>query len=313
MTVDFGAHLYPDSVYPPVIKDGPMGELLGERMSNHGRVNEIYDAAGIDRAVLSQPYYMGSADIEGVQEANDALLTVIQAYERFYGLAAIPVAAGGESAAEEFERALENGYHGGAVETKTDDIELTDDGIKPVFDVAQRYDAPLLVHPKLDESLHPSVLDDTYLLNAIFGREAALSESISKVIHDGVLDNYPDLNLVFHHLGGNIASMLGRVALQLDPGRWPGQESVVSYDEFKEYLESQIYVDTSGFFGHEQPLRATFEEIPPSQVLFGSDYPFEPRDADELAQLNDAIDNTVSKTDAQRIRSENAIKLLTNI
>ena len=310
MTIDFGAHLYPESVYPPIIGEGPMGELLGARMSDPKHVATLYEAAGIDRAVLSQPFYMGSADVDGVREANDALLDVVHDYDRFYGLAAIPVAAGGEHAAEEFERALERGYHGGAVETRTDGVELTDEALEPVFNVAQRYDAPLLVHPKLDESLHPAALDDTYLLNAIFGREAALSESISKVIHEGVLDAYPELNLVFHHLGGNIASMLGRVALQLDPGRWPGQEAVVSYDEFKKYLEERIYLDTAGFFGYERPLCAPFEELPASQILFGSDYPFEPRNEAELANLDEAIGRTVSRTDAQRVRSKNALDLL---
>ncbi|PSP57896.1 hypothetical protein BRC72_08090 [Halobacteriales archaeon QH_7_66_36] len=310
MTIDFGTHLYPESVYPSVIRDGPMGALLGRRMSDPAHVESLYEAAGIDRAVLSQPFYMGSSDLDAVREANDALLDIVHDYERFYGLAAIPVAAGGEDAAEEFERALARGYHGGAVETKTDGVELTDEALEPVYEVAERHDAPLLVHPKLDESLHPEALDDTYLLNAIFGREAALSESISKVIHEGTLDDYPDLNLVFHHLGGNIASMLGRVALQLDPGRWPGQEAVVDYDEFKRSLEERIYFDTAGFFGYERPLHATFEELPASQILFGTDYPFEPREETELARLNEAIGKTVSRTDARRVRSGNALDLL---
>lgn len=312
MTTDFGAHLYPASVYPAQIRDGPMGELLGARMSDPDRVRSLYEAAGIDQAVLSQPYYMGSADVDSVQTANDALLDTVQDYDMFYGLAAIPVAAGGNAAAAEFERALEGGYHGGAVETKTDGVELTDEALEPVFEVAQRHDAPLLVHPKLDDSLHSQVLDDTYLLNATFGREVALSESISKVIHQSVLDKYPGLNLVFHHLGGNIAGMLGRVALQLDPGRWPGQEAVVTYDEFRRCLENRIYLDTAGFFGAESPLETVSNELPASQLVFGTDYPFEPRDDEELARLNDVIDRPFSPSEAEQIRSENAAELLIN-
>jgi predicted TIM-barrel fold metal-dependent hydrolase len=310
MTVDFGGHLYPESVYPDPIRGSPLEELLGPRLSDPDYVAELYHDAGIDEVVLSQPYYMGSADVDGVETANDALLDIVAEYEQFYGLAAVPVAAGGEDAAAEFERALERGHHGGAVETKTDGVELTDEALEPVFEVAERYDAPLLIHPKLDQSLHPEALDDTYLLNAIFGREAALSESLSKVIHEGVLDSYTDLNLVFHHLGGNIASMLGRIHLQLDEGRWPGQESVVSYDEFKRYLEDRIYLDTSGFFGYERPLRATFEEFPISQVVFGTDYPFEPRDEEELAELVTAVERTTSWTDTEQVLSGNALDLL---
>lgn len=313
MTIDFGGHLYPEPVYPEPIAGGPLSDLLGPKLSDPERVASLYSDAEIDKVVLSQPYYMGIDNVEAVRAANDALLPVIEEYTQFYGLASVPVAAGGDPAAEEFERALESGYNGGAIETKTDGIELTDPELEPVFRMAEKHDAPLLVHPKLDESLHPDTLDDVYLLNAIFGREAALSESICKVIHQGVLDEFPELDLVYHHLGGNIASMLGRVHLQLDSGRWPGQESVLSYDEFKRYLEERIYLDTSGFFGYDRPLRATFEEIPTSQVLFGTDYPFEPRSSDELTAFAESVNSALSREDARKVRSENALQLLTNV
>lgn len=313
MIIDFGGHLYPESVYPDPIDGGPLSDLLGSKLSDPDRVVSLYSDADIDRVVLSQPYYMGIDDAEAVRTANDELLSVIDDYTEFYGLASVPVAAGGDVAAEEFERALKSGYNGGAIETKTGGIELTDPKLEPVFKMAEKYNAPLLVHPKLDESLHPETLDDTYLLNAIFGREAALSESICKVIHQGVLDDFPDLDLVYHHLGGNISSMLGRIHLQLDSGRWPGQEKVVSYDEFKRYLEERIYLDTSGFFGYHRPLRTTFEELPTSQVLFGTDYPFEPRSSDELATFAESIGSTLSRQDARKVHSENAQQLLTNL
>jgi predicted TIM-barrel fold metal-dependent hydrolase len=312
MTVDFGAHIYPEAVFPDPIAGSPIDDLIATELRDPDRLRQLYGDGGIDGAVLSQPYYMGAADADATAAANDALLDVVESDEFFYGLAAVPVSAGGDAAAAEFERSLDAGYHGGAVETKTNGVELVDDDLDPVFEVADRTGAPLLVHPKLDESLHPDVFDDTYLLNATFGREAALSESICKVIHQGVLDRYPDLTLVFHHLGGNIASMMGRVHLQLDEGRWPGQGSVKSYEEFKTQLESRMYVDTSGFFGYEAPLRATLEEFPVSNVLFGTDYPFEPRDAAELAACVDAVE-TVAGDAADRVLAGNAREILVNV
>jgi len=312
MTIDFGAHVYPEASFPEPIENSPLDDLIPTLLRNPGELRRLYNAAGIDHAVLSQPYYMGSADTEATAEANDALLDVIEDDTMFYGLAAIPVSAGGDAAAAEFERALDAGYHGGAIETKTNGIELTDDALEPVFEVADRTGAPLLVHPKLDESLHPDVLDDTYLLNATFGREAALSESICKVIHQGILDRYSDLNLVFHHLGGNIASMMGRIHLQLDDGRWPGQDHVKDYQSFKAQLESRVYIDTSGFFGYESPIESALEEFPSTNVLFGTDYPFEPRDATELSDFVETI-QTVGGEDAERILEQNTRDLLVNV
>lgn len=312
MAIDFGAHLFPLDTFPEPIENGPVREILGPMLHDPELLLENYNAAGISHAVLSQPFYMGHDDVEITAAANDALLEIIDAYEEFYGLAAIPVSAGGDAAASEFERALEAGYNGGALETKTNGVELTGASLEPVFDIAEKHDAPILVHPKLHQSLHPEALSDDWRLNAIFGREAALSESISKVIHEGVLDRHPDLDLVYHHLGGNLASMLGRIHLQLESGRWPGQDDLKSFQAFSDQLRTRIYLDTSGFFGYEAPLQATLNEFPVSNVLFGTDYPFEPRDSEELESFVEVV-NTTTPNDAEAILHDNVERLLTNV
>lgn len=186
-----------------------------------------------------------------------------------------------------------------------------DDTVEPVLEICERYDAPQLVHPKPFESLVPGALDETYQLNSIFGREIALAESMSKVVHDGILDCYPDLKLVHHHLGGNKASMLGRIHLRPDDGRWPRQEHVKPYSEFKRQLE-QLYVDTSGFFGYRSLIRNTLEEFPSSQVVFGTDAPYEPRNADKLSAFAEAIRDVTSVHDSRRVLTTNASELLVN-
>lgn len=312
MTVDFGAHIYPESVFPEPLVGSELEALLGPTLSDPDTLRRLYDASGVDGAVLSQPYYMGSGDVDATVNANDALLDLVEQDDGFYGLAAVPVSAGGDAAAAELERSLDNGYHGGAVETKTNGHELTDEALEPVFEVASQTGAPLLVHPKLNASLHPEALDDDLLLNATFGREVALCESICKVIHSGLLDQYPDLNLVFHHFGGNIASMLGRIHLQLDEDRWPGQDHVKDFEEFKAQFESRIYIDTSGFFGYDAPLATALDALPASNVLFGTDYPFEPRDEAELSRFVDTVER-VAPENSDRILDRNARELLVNV
>lgn len=313
MTIDFGAHLYKESVFPESRKNTGLGTELGPLEWDPDHFAAMYEDAGFDGAVLSQPYYMGLEDHEAVATANDALCELVTEYDPFYGLGAIPVAAGGETAAAELERSLNNGLNGGALETKTDGIELTDAELRPVFELANETGAPIFVHPKLADSVHPDALDDKYRLNAIFGREAALSESIFKVIHQGVLDEYEDLNLVYHHLGGNIASMMGRICLQLDDGRWPGgQDHVKNVEAFRDQLERRIYVDTSGFFGFHAPMRTAFETFPPSQVLFGTDAPYEPRNERELQKLERSISENTPTQTARKVLSDNALSVMVN-
>lgn len=313
MVLDFGAHLFQERTYPEAFAGSQMESLLGERLSDLETMRLMYERAGIDGAVLSQPYYMGSEDAEVTAKVNEALLDLIEPIEDLYGLAAIPIQAGGEAAASEFQRALESGLNGGCIETKSNGAGLLDSAVRPVFEVADRTGAPLFIHPKLEESLHPEVFDGRFMLNATFGRETALAASICRVIHGGILDEYPNLNLVYHHLGGNIAAMMGRVRLQLDPRRWPGQEWVKSTEGFERQLSERIYVDTAGFFGDERPIRAALDVFNDENVLFGTDYPYEPRSAVELKRFVRAIRRVATTEQADSVLSKNALNVLVNV
>ncbi len=311
--VDFGAHCYPETVFPDVYAGTAFQSSIGTVHHDVEAFTGLLQEGGIDAAVLSMPYYMGGADRDAIERANDALLEAVAGDERLYGLCSLPVAAGGDVAATELERCLEQGFHGGAVPTKVDSVELIDAAFAPVLETADRFGAPLLVHPKLHDSLHPDVLDDTYLLNAIFGREMALAESISKVIHTGVLEDYPDVRLVYHHLGGNLAAMLGRIHLQLDDGRWPTrQDHVKPFDDFVDDLRDRVYVDTSGFFGYVRPLETALDLFPPSNVLFGTDAPYEPRSPAELAEFVDTVERVVPDRAVEGVLGDNARCLLYN-
>jgi len=306
--IDFAGHIHPEPTAPDGVKQ--LNQYVGEHHTDVEALIRWYDRSGYDGAALSQPAYMGHGDAEAVAEANDVLLDGIADRPNYFGLAAIPTAAGGESAAAEFQRALDEGYHGGAIETKTDGLELVDREVEPVLEVADQTGVPVLVHPKLDDSLEPGVFDDRYLLNAIFGREVALCESLTKVIHEGVLERYPNLTLVYHHTAGNLASMIGRIEIQLRPDQFPGQEHVVTYEEFESALRERIYIDTCGFLGHPAPLEAALDIIPPSHVLFGTDTPYEARTPAELGEYAAAVKETVDKDVADQILASNARALL---
>lgn len=312
--IDFGAHLYPETTVPGGIRDGPLTDAIGDLEYNVSALSGQFDAAGIDRAVLSQPFFMNHEDASTTAEANDALLDVLAAEDRYYGLASIPTGAGEQRAAAEFRRCLDAGYHGGAVETIPDGGGLASPEREPVLEIADETGAPLFVHPKLEDSLGPGVFDDTHLLNAIVGREAALLESVCRVVHGGVFDRYPDLNLVYHHLGGNLGSTMGRIELQLDPGRWPGaQDDVKPFREFRATLEEHVSVDTAGFFARRLPLEAAIEELSADNVVLGTDAPYEPRTAGELAEFVDVVEGALAPAEARNVLSENALELLVNV
>jgi hypothetical protein len=109
MIVDFAAHLHPEPVFPAPMDGLEKVERVGSKLRDPEELAAFYRESGYDRAVLSQPFYMGSDDPGAVADANDALLDVMHVYEEFYGLAAIPSGVDGSVAAEAFERCLEAG------------------------------------------------------------------------------------------------------------------------------------------------------------------------------------------------------------
>ncbi|WP_299263417.1 amidohydrolase family protein [Halorientalis sp.] len=309
MAIDFGAHYHPTEVFPSGTRLDDLNELLDGRINNLDALLKLYDGTDVDRVALSQPYYMGGEDEAAVTRANQQLVETAES-EDVFPIASIPLLDSGEQSANLFRQAINNGCCAGALETRTRGIELTDEAVEPVFNVADQADVPIFVHPKLTSSLHPEALDDDYRLNSIFGREAALASSISKVIHDGVFDRYENLSLVFHHFGGNIASMLGRVHLQLESGRWETQDTVKSFADFEEQLRQRVYVDTSGFLGYEAPLKSALEVFGPSQILFATDAPFEPRTPEEVSDLLSTVRSNTTQDEFEMITKTNAVELL---
>lgn len=301
--IDFGAHHYPAALGEYPQSESAVHEFGTDRLQDPDTFIEEMREGGIDVMVQSANRLLGNKDVELVEQANDSLIEMVEAYAEFYGLAALPINAGGEIAAEEFERCIDKGLQGGGLHET--EVGLTDEEMEPVLEVADQTGAPLFIHiPELPHDKHRD--------SAIFGREVAQQKSISAVIHEGIYDSYPNLNIVWHHLGGNIASMLGRVHLQLEKGRWPKQDHVVSFEEYKTKFEERVYVDSSGFFGYTAPIRVALEEFPSTQVLFATDYPWEPRSGAELGEFVDSVLESGNRQDARRILGENALDLMVN-
>ena len=306
--VDFGAHFLAESVERV---DEPADDRVGSVSADPDRYLEWFRRGGVDRVVLSQPWYMGHDDLEATTAHNDFLLEVVDAVDEFYGLASVPVGAGAEAAAEEFERCLAAGYNGGGVSTTVGGAQITDPVFEPTLEVADRTGAPVMVHPIPSRKLEPEehVLEPVYQNNHAFGREALLCASISRAIHGGLLDRYPGVNLVFHHYGGNIASMMGRVDLRLT--RHEGD--VKPFEAFKDQLEERVYIDTSGYYAYPTPLRAALEQFPASNVLLGTDAPAEPKTPAELNEYVTTIEDAAPRAEAAAMLGGNALDLMVNV
>ncbi len=96
------------------------------------------------------------------------------------------------------------------------------------------------------------------------------TRAVANLIASGTLERFPEVRLILSHAGGAVPYLVWRLSLmQADPGfteRAP--QGVVAYLR-------RLYYDTA-LSATPHALRSLQELVAPSQVLFGSDYPFAP-------------------------------------
>lgn len=308
VVVDFGAHLHPSA--DPQGSFGYIEETEGPIYRDVDAALERFRAGGLDGAVVSQARYIGHDDAAETRDANDELLSVVEPHDELFALASLPNALGGAASAEELDRCLEAGFNGAAVQTRAGDLEIADESFEPLWEAADATGVPILLHPLVHDSLGPGVLEG-YELNSIFGREVTLAVQVSKLIHDGVLDRHPDLNLVVHHTAGNIATMVGRIRGVLKESRRESLDGLKNADAFLDQLGDRLYLDTSGYEGDPTVYRAAIETFSADQVMLGTDFPYETRTAEEFRNVAAGVEAAApDEAAADRMLGGNALDLL---
>src|SRR4030095_16039128 len=107
---------------------------------------------------------------------------------------------------------------------------------------------------------------------------------LSHLIFEGTLDRFPGLKVCAAHAGGYLTSYSGRSDALC--GRGSGADCKALKKKPSEYFRGELVVDTMIF--REEGLRHLVAEAGVSQIVYGTDYPFDwPGGVDFL--LNDSL------------------------
>jgi predicted TIM-barrel fold metal-dependent hydrolase len=190
------------------------------------------DKHGVTRAVLSLSTFYGieclplAESIRLCRIFNDELAAACSAQpSRFSALAALPVADLGATLAE-FQRAMTlPGFVGALLPGDGFLSKRRAERFRPLFEVANRRKALLLVHygpltddldaPRVDTSDHPDERVNTLDI------QARISSNMITLCFTDFLDAYPDATVLCHNLGGNIpfeVERLDHLSLKDHPG-----------------------------------------------------------------------------------------------
>ena len=250
----------------------------------------MMDEAGIDAAVLSCAEGM-CGPLDRCRIANDRIFEATQNYPgRFIGTAhAHPL--GGAAAFRELARCRNELGFPGVVITSEFNGNVDAPELDPFWAECQRLGLYVFIHPAL--KLDHGAQFDAYDLARMVGREFSLVQAVIRLVNSGVLDRFPGLVVQIAHLGGGIASVLGRIRSFQDKDFWGtagnARHGCLPERDFDHYIRKRLIFDTAGFAGDVRSVQSSLVELPAERVVFATDYPQEIRDRGKVKAFVDGI------------------------
>jgi len=238
---------------------------------------------GVARRALAIPPFTLRYDLpaeEGIRWArsiNEGIAEAIAPYgDAFVGFATVPLQDAQAAVAELGHAVGQLGMRGVEIATHIAGVELDDRRLDPFWERAEALRLPILVHPH--DPLGANRMGDYYLRNLV-GNPVETALAGARLIFGGVLQRYPDLRVILSHGGGALPQLVGR----LEHGHMVRTEAKLHISEPLTSLR-RLYYDTIVF--REEPLRNLIETVGVSQVVLGTDYPFDMGEDDPVGLLD---------------------------
>ena len=278
--VDMHAHCVIPEVWE-VVKDTSLaanagGRARGPNIMGPDRVRAI-DQLGVDVQVLSINgfWFYSAADREFaakiVKLHDEKLAEWCSAHsDRYVALSSVALQFP-DLAAEQLEYAVNKlGARGAAIGGHVVGEDVSLPKYDPFWAKAQDLGVVVFMHPQSAENvIKQDALKGRGDLGNIIGNPLETTVFLTRMMFNGTLDRFPNLKICAAHGGGYLPSYLGRteVACEVRPNA-----DCANKRQPSEYLKTQILVDTIVI--SEEGLRHLAAEVGTSQVVFGTDMPF---------------------------------------
>ena len=230
---------------------------------------------------------------------NDTIAEMVRAApDRFLGLGMVPL-QDMEMAQRELEHAIKAlGLCGVEIATNINGVPLGHPSLEPFFAAAEALGAAVFVHPLrpvgLDRLVGPRNLEQV----VAFPCETALA--IASVITGGLMKRHPRLRLGFSHGGGAFGQVLPRLQ-----HAWSAMAPVKAAMDEPRAAARTLFYDTLVY--DETALRFLIDSFGMSQLMVGSDYPFNIMEKRPVGRI-DALG--LAEADAEQLLFGNARRFL---
>src|SRR5947209_6027672 len=293
-TIDAFNHFFPKRYYQALLETPAGAKDLGKRvrgipalsdLDERRRVVELFDD-------YTQVLSLGLPPVErlwGPEQSpemarigNDGLAEIVARHaDRFVGYSALLPMNVPEAAVKEAERVLANGANAIQLSTNVNGAPLDEPQFWPIFEVIAKSGKPILLHPARTRDMpdYPTEKISKYEICSVLGWPYETGVTLARLVFSGIMDRYPDLKVIAHHLGGVIPYLEGRVAHSFD--QLGARTSDEDYGALLKRLKKRPYDYFKSFYGDtavEGARAATvcgIDFFTPDHVLFASDCPFD--------------------------------------
>jgi aminocarboxymuconate-semialdehyde decarboxylase len=201
--------------------------------------------------------------------ANDAVAEMASRFpDRFHPVGTLPVPS--EAYMDEFDRCLnELGMVGIQIFANVEGRNLDEPEFRAFFEKANNTGTPVWLHPQLwKEWSTDFVLDKT--LGWIFDTSLAMS----RLVFSGIMEAYPNLKIITHHMGAMIPHFSERIKGFYEAKIFPRVKFAPLSESPLVYLK-RFYADTV-LNGSVHAFECGYKFFGPDQIIFATDYPFGP-------------------------------------
>jgi uncharacterized protein len=326
--VDIYCHIFPAKFFAEMTRiGGPRLGNIGARLRGVKKLFDLderfreMDRFGDYREIVSLPnppiedLAQGEGGLNLARIGNDAMAELCARHSaRFPTFVAAVSLTDVEGSIKEARRAVRELAAGGVqIFTNVAGRPLDHADYEPFFAAMAELDAPIWLHPARTAAMpdYPAEQKSRFEMWWCFGWPYDTSVAMVRLVLWGLLDRYPDLKIITHHLGGMIPFYDGRVG----PGLAVLGSRTLDEDYSKiltslkrphlDYLRD-FYGDTALFGGGAHAVRCGLEFFGSDHVVFATDTPLGP-----IAPTIDRIrELDIVESDRRKIFCGNAERLL---
>lgn len=271
---------------------------------------KLMNKYGVDIQALSQttPVLLGFGPGDAAEicrRSNNDNYTLCKAHpKRFVNICMISL-LNMKSAMKELDRSInELDCRGITIASNQNGKGLDSPQYFPFYEKVVKHDLPILIHPTHWESYPLVDMDKGWRMMHVFGWPFDTTQAVWRLIFGGVIDRFPTMKIVMHHLGAMLPFFARRIE----------QNFRLLADKLPRHISKywgNLYGDTATD-GTIASYPCGYAFFGPDRMMYGSDYPFGAEAGEDFIRSNLAGVKSmdISSKDKEKILGGNAKKIL---